>query len=113
MTVVAARRRTGRGGIDVRVDAIGFSSLQLIGVGRLLTFAMVAFAAVILVGRLPFALRRMPFLGKSGPRRRQKKDRQQTKSELQPQHFRHRQLTPGGRRSRCRSGARPRTAFEE
>ena len=53
--------------VNMRVDAIGFSGFGLGGIavarGRPLPFAMVAFAAVIFLGRLPFALRRRLVIG--------------------------------------------------
>ena len=86
--IVPAQRQTRRVGVGVRVnmrvDAIGFSGFGLGGIGvapgRPLPFAMVAFAAVIFLGRLPFALRRrlmigfrVRFFGKGDLRRRQPK----------------------------------------
>ena len=51
----------------MRVDAIGLSGLGLEGIGiargRPLPFAMVAFAAMISLGCLPFALRRRLMIG--------------------------------------------------
>ena len=69
--IVPAQRQTRRVGVGVRVnmrvDAIGFSGFGLGGIGvapgRPLPFAMVALAAVIFLGRLPFALRRRLVIG--------------------------------------------------